>query len=178
MVDDVWSKSDIEPLLAESPRSRFLFTTRDASIGRFVGAREHRADLLDLRNRASCWRRGRTLPVAELPAGSRRHIASAAGLPLALSVVGAMLRDADAEFWRDTLDLLRKADLSAIQEQLPEGQQSFFKAVEVSFQSLKPEMQERYKALAVLLEDMAAPLPILQTLWNVASRKRGASAGI
>src|SRR5882762_1358789 len=48
VVDDVWSKADIEPLLAESPRSRFLFTTRDASIGRFVGAREHRLDLLDL----------------------------------------------------------------------------------------------------------------------------------
>ncbi|MEK7753367.1 MAG: NB-ARC domain-containing protein, partial [Acidobacteriota bacterium] len=30
VVDDVWSKADIEPLLAESPRSRFLFTTRDA----------------------------------------------------------------------------------------------------------------------------------------------------
>jgi WD40 repeat protein len=28
-------------------------------------------------------------------------------------------------------------------------------------------MQQRYKALAVLLEDMAAPLPILETLWNV-----------
>jgi hypothetical protein len=27
VVDDVWSKADIEPLLAESPRSRFLFTT-------------------------------------------------------------------------------------------------------------------------------------------------------
>jgi hypothetical protein len=37
----------------------------------------------------------------------------------------------------------------------------------VSFQSLKPEMQERYKALAVLLEDTAAPLPMVQTLWNV-----------
>src|SRR5215475_6313181 len=31
IVDDVWSKADIEPLLADSPRSRFLFTTRDAS---------------------------------------------------------------------------------------------------------------------------------------------------
>jgi WD40 repeat protein len=78
-----------------------------------------------------------------------------------------MLRDASPKSWRDTLDLLRNADLSAIEDQLPEGQQSFFKAVEVSFQSLKPEMQERYKALAMLLEDMAAPLPILQALWNV-----------
>ena len=42
VVDDVWSKADIEPLLAESPRSRFLFTTRDASIGRFVDQLERR----------------------------------------------------------------------------------------------------------------------------------------
>ena len=48
VVDDVWSKADIEPLMAESPRSRFLFTTRDASIGRFVGAHEHHADLLNV----------------------------------------------------------------------------------------------------------------------------------
>ena len=85
--------------------------------------------------------------------GSRRHAA----------------RRRAREFWKDTLELLRKADLSAIQEQLPEGQQSFFKAVEVSFQSLQPEMQERYRALAVLLEDMAAPLPILETLWNASA---------
>ena len=167
MVDDVWSKADIEPLLAESPRSRFLFTTRDASIGRFVGAHEHRADLLDVAQSRELLASWANMPVAELPAVADEVIAECGRLPLALSVVGAMLRGESAEFWRDTLDLLRKADLSAIQEQLPEGQDSFFKAVEVSFQSLKPEMQERYKALAVLLEDMAAPLPILETLWNV-----------
>ena len=166
MVDDVWSKADIEPLLAESPRSRFLFTTRDASIGRFVSAHEHRADLLDVAQSRELLASWTNLKVAELPATADEVIAQCGRLPLALSVVGAMLRGENAEFWRDTLDLLRNADLSAIEDQLPEGQQSFFRAVEVSFQSLKPEMQERYKALAVLLEDMAAPLPILQTLWN------------
>src|SRR5207302_688080 len=45
--------------------------------------------------------------------------------------------------------------------------QSFFKAVEVSFQSLKPGMQERYKQLAILLEDMLAPPAIQQMLWSV-----------
>ena len=167
VVDDVWSKSDIEPLLAESPRSRFLFTTRDAAIGRFVGAQEHRADLLNIAQSRELLALWANLPVEELPAAAEEVIAECGRLPLALSVVGAMLRAESAEFWRDTLDLLRKADLSAIQEQLPEGQDSFFKAVEVSFESLKPEMQERYKALAVVLEDMAAPLAILETLWNV-----------
>jgi WD40 repeat protein len=167
VVDDVWSKADIEPLLAESPRSRFLFTTRDASIGRFVGAREYRADLLDLKRSRELLALWANMPVAELPDAADEVIVECGRLPLALSVVGAMLRRANEQFWKDTLDLLKKADLSAIQEQLPEGQESFFKAIEVSFQSLKPDMQERYRALAVLLEEMAAPLHILEILWNV-----------
>ena len=60
VVDDVWSKSDIEQLLVESPRSRFLFTTRDAAIGRFVRRVSIVLTCWMLRNRVSCWRRGRT----------------------------------------------------------------------------------------------------------------------
>jgi len=169
VVDDVWTKADIEPLLAESPRSRFLFTTRDASIARFVGAREHRADLLDISQSRTLLAAWANLPVAKLPAEAQAIIQECGRLPLALSMLGAMLRDAEPEVWNDTRDLLRKADLSAIQDRLPEGQLSFFRAVEVSFQSLKPAIQDKYKALAVLLEDMAAPLPILQTLWNASA---------
>jgi len=153
VVDDVWSKADIEPLLAESPRSRFLFTTRDASIGRFVSALEQRADLLDIAQSRGLLASWANVATAELPASADEVIAQCGRLPLALSTIGAILRDATPEFWRETLDLLRKADLDAIKEQLPPGQESFFRAVEVSFQSLKPEMQERYKELAVLLED-------------------------
>ena len=167
VVDDVWSKGDIEPLLAESPRSRFLFTTRDASISRFVSAREHSLDLLDHEQSRELLAAWAEMEMGQLPSEADEVVAECGRLPLALSVVGAMLRNADRAFWRDTLALLRKVDLSAILEQLPEGQQSFFKAVEVSFQDLAPQMQDRYRALAVLLEDMAAPLPILQTLWNV-----------
>jgi WD40 repeat protein len=166
VVDDVWSQADIEPLLAESARSRFLFTTRDASIGRFVSAREHSLNLLDQEQSRDLLAAWAAVPVAQLPAEADEVISECGRLPLALSVVGAMLHHVGPKSWSDTLDLLRKMDLSAIQEQLPEGQQSFFKAVEVSFQALSPQMQERYQALAVLPEDMAAPLPILETLWN------------
>ena len=95
VVDDVWSKADIEPLLAESPRSRFLFTTRDAAIGRFVGAHEHRADLLDVAQSRELLASWANLPVAELPAAADEIIAECGRLPLALSVVGAMLRGAE-----------------------------------------------------------------------------------
>ena len=166
VVDDVWSPADIEPLLAESPRSRFLFTTRDAAIGRLVGAREYSAILLDVvqsRELLAAWA---GLEVGQLPREADEIIAECGRLPLALSMVGARLRGGDPAVWPDTLELLRKVDLSANHEQVPAEQQSFFKAVEVSFQALAPQMQERYRALAVLLEDMSAPLPVLQALWN------------
>jgi hypothetical protein len=167
VIDDVWSLSDIQPLLADSPRSRFLFTTRDASIGRFVAAREHRADLLapnQARELLASWA---NLSVKKLPPSANEIVDQCGRLPLALSVIGAMLRDTDEQFWKATLSLLGKADISALEDQLPFGQQSFFKAVEISFQSLKPANQDRYKELAVLLEDMPAPPAILQTLWNL-----------
>jgi len=167
VVDDVWSKAGIDPLLAESPRSRFLFTTRDAAIGNLVGARDHRADLLDdaqSRELLALWA---NQPFPELPAVADEIIRECGRLPLALSVLGGMLRGKNTQYWADTLVRLRKADISSIRKQLPTGQETFFKAVETSFRSLEPEMQEQYKALAVLLEDMPAPLPILATLWNV-----------
>ena len=158
VVDDVWKASDLEPLRAEdSPRSRLLFTTRDASIGKSVSARQHSAELMNAAHSRELLASWAGLTSSELPAVAEELISACGNLPLALSVVGGMLRDASPKSWQDTLDLLRNADLSAIEDQLPEGQQSFFKAVDVSFQALKPLMQERYKALAVLLEDTAAP---------------------
>jgi WD40 repeat protein len=167
VIDDIWSKADLDPFLADSPRSRFLFTTRDASIAKFSGAREHRADLLDAgqaRQLLALWA-GRK--VAELPSAADEVLRECGGLPLALSMIGALLcGTVDAE-WADTAELLRKSDLATIEEQVPLGQRSFFSAIDVSVKALSPKMQQRYGQLAVLLEDMPAPPTILETLWNV-----------
>ena len=171
VLDDIWKKSDLDPFLAESKRSRLLFTTRDASIARFVGAHEHLAQLMDRQQARELLSSWAGLDGKPLPAEADAIIDECGSLPLALSQIGAVLRgnepEVSPETWKDTLYLLRKADLERIAEQLPPGQDSFFRAVEVSFGALAPEMKERYKALAVLLEDMAAPLPILQSLWGV-----------
>lgn len=124
MVDDVWSISEIQPLLAESPCSRFLFTTRDQSIGRFVGARDYKANLLDpaqARELLALWS-AVLLNCLTWPT----IIAECGHMPLAISIVGALLRGADSVLWQDMLDLLRKADLKAIEDQLPEGQGKLF----------------------------------------------------
>jgi WD40 repeat protein len=167
VIDDVWSTSDLEPYLAESPRSRFLFTTRDAGMAKFTGARRHRLDLFDDRESLELLALWAETSSEHVPPEAVDIVRECARLPLALSMIGALLRGASAEDWKDTLELLRRSDFNAIAEQLPLGQESFFRAVEVSVNALTQQMQDKYTALAVLLEDMSAPIVMLQTLWGV-----------
>ena len=166
VIDDIWSKADLDPFLAESARSRFLFTTRDASIARFSGAREHRIDLLETPQSRELLALWAGLEAAQLPPAGDDILRECRGLPLALSTLGAMLREAAPAEWADTAALLHNADLTAIEEQLPPGQGSFFRAIDVSVKALEPKMQQWYGKLAVLLKDMPAALPTLETLWN------------
>lgn len=148
VIDDIWSKADLDPFLAESPRSRFLFTTRDASIARFSGAREHTVNLLDATQSSELLAIWAGLDAAQLPPVAADIVRECCGLPLALSTVGALLGGAVPTEWADTAKLLHNADLVAIEEQLPPGQQSFFRATEVSVKALPPKIQQQYGSLA------------------------------
>src|SRR5271165_1713215 len=87
VVDDVWRTSDLEPLRAESsPRSRLLFTTRDARIAAAVGASEHVADLLTKEQSREVLARWSGTEVAKLPPIADDLIRECRGLPLALSM--------------------------------------------------------------------------------------------
>jgi hypothetical protein len=158
VIDDIWSKADLDAFLAESARSRFLFTTRDASIARFSGAREHRVDLLDARQSRELLARWAGMEAGQLPAAADDVLRECGGLPLALSTVGALLRGAMQAEWADIAELLHNADISAIEEQLPPGQESFFRAIDVSVNALPPEMQQRYGIfLGLLTVGLIAP---------------------
>lgn len=168
VVDDVWNVEHLKPLLVDAPRSRFLFTTRDGSIAKAVTDRRYSANLLareEARELLARWSGIGT--VAALPSEADEIIEQCGDLAAAVAQVGAILRDLSAAEWRDTLGELKRADISAIEGRLPTGQESFFKSLAVTVEALRPEMQERYLRLAVLLEDMPAPLALLQTLWGV-----------
>ncbi len=167
VVDDVWNVEDLKPLLVDAPRSRFLFTTRDGGIAKAVTERKYAADLLPDDEARVLLARSAGKKVAELPPESDQIIRECDGLAAAVAQIGGSLRELSPPQWRDTLDALQRADISAIEEQLPSGQQSFFKSLAVSIQAMPQEMQERYVTLAVLLEDVLAPLAVLQALWVV-----------
>src|SRR5271157_2027485 len=169
VVDDVCRSGDLGPLLAEdSPRSRLLFTTRDARIAADTGAREHVADLLTEEQSRDVLARWSRTEIANLPPIAAQLIHECGRLPLALSMVGAMLRGKPATYWKTVLEHLRNADLAKIKAQFPDYPYTdVLRAIQVSVDSLDETSRARYLALAVLLEEMAAAPPVQQCLWGV-----------
>lgn len=167
VIDDIWDKAHLDPFLVKSRHSRILFTTRNASIARFSGAREHKADLLDASQSCELLALSASLDVGQLPPAAVDVLRECDNLPGALAMIGGLLRGAPAIEWADVAQRLHNADLSSIEEQLLLGQQSFFRATEVSVKALPPKMEQHYLGLAVLPDDMPAPQPVLQNLWSV-----------
>lgn len=176
VVDDVWRTSDIQPFVAESPRSRLLITTRDTSIGAWFGAREFTANLLtegESRQVLSNWS---GLPVEQLPPLATELIHECGSLPLALAMIGAQLRGRPPILWKGKLDDLRNADLESIKAQFPEPHTTLFRAIQISVEALDDKARERYLALGVLLEDMSIRPEVQQCLWGVDEVKAAETA--
>jgi hypothetical protein len=120
VVDDVWRASDLEPLQAEdSPRSRLLFTTRNASIAAAVGARRRYVDLLTAGQARELLARRSGKNEISLPPIAEDLIRECGRVPLALSMVGAMLHDTPTENWSLVSDRLRNADIETNALKLP-----------------------------------------------------------
>ena len=167
VLDDVWTVRDVEVFLAESSRSRVLFTTRDASIAVAVNARQYSTNLAtnaQARALLAAWSGCRD---DSLPSEAAALINECGGLPLALSMAGAMLRGKPPAFWSHLIHLLREADLEKIAMDFANyAHPSLFRAMQVSVNALPPTVRERYLALAILLEDMVADPLILRCLWD------------
>jgi WD40 repeat protein len=168
VVDDVWRSGDVEPFRAESLRSRLLFTTRDASIAAAVGAEEHIADLLTVEQSRDLLARWCASTPEDLPPEAADLIHECGRLPLALAMIGAMLRGKPPVYWKHVGNLLRHADLAKIRAQFPDYPHTdLLRAIQASVQALDPKARRRYLALAVLLEDMPIHPAIQQTLWGL-----------
>ncbi len=167
VIDDVWNTGDIQPWLAESPGSCVLFTTRDVSIAAAVGAEEHRVDLLNEEQAREMLAQWSGLSVEAVPTEAEELVQKCGRLPLALSMVGAMLRGKPRALWQHTLEVFRQADLEKIKAAFPDyPYPNLFVAIEASVEALESEERERYRELAVLVEEMAASRMLQRTLWG------------
>ena len=88
-------------------------------------------------------------------------------LPLALAMIGAMIRLRPTA-WKDALTRLHRADLGGIKRAFPGyPYPDLLRAIEVSIEALQETDGDRYLNLAVFPEDQAIPEEALRVLWNL-----------
>jgi WD40 repeat protein len=161
VLDDVWKAEHVYPFQPTEPRfCRVLFTTRNADVGAATGARICLLDLLSAEKSREILSRSAGLGVEELPREAEDIIRECGRLPLAVAMIGALLKTKSAA---NLLHKLRSADLAAIHLQ---SYPTLFAAIQVSVNELGGD-QDSYLSLSVFPEDTPIPEEALEVLWNV-----------
>jgi len=166
ILDDVWDSEHIEAFNRLGPDCRMLITTRDARIIIALDARGYSLDVLDDDEALKLLAKWTGQAKDDLPPEALDVAKECGNLPLALAMVGAMVRG-NADLWKTALERLRNADLDKIRLQFPDyPYPDLLKAIQVSVDALEPEFQERYLDFAVFPEDVPIPEAVLQTFWD------------
>ena len=166
ILDDVWRMEQLWAFDCLGPECRLLLTTRDQEIVRNSGAEECRLGVLSAEESLELLRlwSGKK----DLPPEAAEVAEECDNLPLALAMVGAMVKGRPDDRWENVLHRLRTADLQKIKAEFRDyPYPNLMKAIEVSTDDLAADQRRRYFDLAVFPEDEQVPEAALQVLWNL-----------
>jgi hypothetical protein len=168
VADDAWTIDHAHAFSVTVPPARLLITTRNSEVLVGLGAEEHRIGVLytsDALKMLAEWV-GQRSP-DKLPAEAAEVARECGYLPLALAMIGAMIRLRPTA-WKDAIRHLKSADLGAIKRNFPGcPYPDLLRAIEVSVEALEPADRERYLDLAVFPEDQPIPEEALRLFWNL-----------
>jgi WD40 repeat protein len=166
ILDDVWDARHAAAFGELGPEGRVLLTTRDAGLVISLGAEACSLDVLGVHEALALLAGWSGQPIEALPHEAREIAKECGYLPLALGMIGAMVRGR-AGRWGNALHKLRTADLEAIRRSFPDyAYPDLLRAIEVSLEALEPDQRKRYLDFAVFAEDTPVPEAVLATLWK------------
>lgn len=173
ILDDVWSTEAVAAFDALGPRCWMLITTRDSRLLTAVGAVEHKLGVLGAQEALTLlaeW----TGHVKALPREASQITKECGNLPLALAMIGAMVRGKQPDRWANALHKLRSADLQSVRQEFAGyPYPDLLKAIDVSVNALEQEAgaerlkyRERFLDMAVYPEDTSIPEAAIHSFWR------------
>jgi len=167
ILDDAWSLGDVGGLDVASSQAQLLVTTRNGDVLIGLGAREHRIDVLSPRDALSLLAAWSGEEMENLPPEATEIARKCGYLPLALAMVGSMVRLRPTG-WNDALTRLKQADLGSIAQAFPSyPYKNLLRAIEVSIEALEGPDRERYLDMAVFPPGQPIPEGALGALWGL-----------
>jgi len=166
ILDDVWDVEDAGAFNSLGPRSKMLITTRDAAVINGLGAKPYSLDLLSRDEALKLLADWAEMLPDSMPIDADDIVDECGYLPLAVAMIGAMLKGKPLDRWKNALNKFRSSDLDNIAYKFPKyPYPSLLKAIQVSIDALSGWQQARYLDFAVFPEDTPIPEEVLHTFW-------------
>lgn len=167
VLDDVWDPNHVQLFNVDAPRCRLLLTTRSQAVVTGTNAREFPVQLMGENESRELLARKSGLNRQDLPPEAAKIVQRCAGLPLALSMLGARARKGGSE-WARIVDALDRGKAERVSLKLSDYRYAnLYETTQVSIESLPEEFQLRYLDLAVFPANTPIPQKVLETLWGL-----------
>lgn len=166
IIDDIWQSKHADAFNVVGQQSKILITTRDSKVLKEFGAVEHTLGLLEDEEALVLLALWANQDKEKLPIEAQEVVKECGNLPLALAMIGAIVRD-KPDRWVNLLHKLRNADLEKIRHQFSDySYPDLLKAMQVSVDALESDVKKRYLDFAVFPEDTPIPEAVLKTFWK------------
>jgi hypothetical protein len=168
VLDDIWIISHIDSFADLGDGVQLLVTTRKGDVADRLNAKQHKLEPLDDKAARALLAKACEIAETALPTAASDILGKCAGLPLALNMIGRILRGKPANRWQEKLEALKKGRLDHVPVENSEyGQYNNLSTViDVSVRDLDPRLQKCYLDLAVFPDDVEIPEATLATFFG------------
>ena len=166
VLDDLWSESDMKYF---DVRVRTLVTTRYSAIADKIHSLKIKVPLsesLTVKQSQHILAQWVNSDVSQLPPEANLIINECKCYPLAISMIGALLR-CHSSRWSYYLSQLQEKKTSKLRSKLSYQYLSLYDAFAISFDDIPNNLKDLYKMFCIFDEDVAIPLEVLTIFWGL-----------
>ena len=166
VLDDVWNPQHIGAFNVLGRECGVLITTRDTRVLRAAGAAVLPLSLFEAGEAREFLAGCTGIGAKELPPLADEILRLCGYLPLAIAMIGGMLRDGR---WENVADKLQRSNFEAIRREFADyPYESLLDALQVSVEELTESALQRFLDMAIFREDARIPERSVLMLWGAA----------
>lgn len=165
ILDDLWNANDVRYF---DIRVRIVVTTRDAAITNSVSGNKKKVHVSEGFTKEesleilSLWTKIR---VKSLPTEAKDIVSLTKGSPLAITMIGALLREHPTR-WTYYMRQLKRSKVSKLKTTLAYQYPTLSEAISMSINNLNEELRQLYFDFALFEDGTKVPAQVLGILWD------------
>ena len=168
IIDDVWDRKPLEEFDILNNDSKLIITTRKKDLVEDISAKNYAIDILSPKQSLELLKNKVGVIDENLVDLAEKILKRCGYLPLAISMIGALLKGKNKFWWDDILNRLKNSKLEKIKYKNPENEQhqNLYNVIQLSVNYLEDDYADRYLELCIFNDEEKIRLETLQVYFK------------